>query len=113
MNTSEVIYAWRAILASRAPSVSIEITKECPLRCPGCHAFDPANLDGTVQLRELSDFKGEELVRRVLALVDRHKPLHVSPAGLDPFVRYREVERLLPQLQARVVHTQLVTSPIL
>ncbi len=110
MNTSEVIHAWRAILAGRAPSISIEITKECPLRCPGCYAFDPAHLGGTVQLRELSDFKGEELVRRVLALVDRHKPLHVSLVGGDPLVRYREVEQLLPQLEARGVHTQLVTS---
>jgi sulfatase maturation enzyme AslB (radical SAM superfamily) len=110
MNTSEVIHAWRAILAGRAPSISIEITKECPLRCPGCYAFDPAHLGGSVQLRELSDFKGEELVRRVLALVDRHKPLHVSLVGGDPLVRYREVEQLLPQLEARGVHTQLVTS---
>ena len=110
MNTSEVIRAWRTILAGRAPSISIEITKECPLRCPGCYAFVPAYLGGTVQLRELSDFKGEELVRRVLALVDRHKSLHVSLVGGDPLVRYQEVEQLLPQLEARGVHTQLVTS---
>ena len=110
MKISEVIRAWRAILAGRAPSMSIEITKECPLRCPGCYAFDPAHLGGSVQLRELSDFKGEELVCRVLALVDRHKPLHVSLVGGDPLVRYREVEQLLPQLEARGIHTQLVTS---
>jgi pyruvate-formate lyase-activating enzyme len=30
--------------------------------------------------------------------------------GGDPLVRYREVEQLLPQLEARGVHTQLVTS---
>jgi len=110
MNTSEVIRAWRTILAGRVPSISIAITKECPLRCPGCYAFVPAYLGGTVQLRELSDFKGEELVRRVLALVDRHKSLHVSLVGGDPLVRYQEVEQLLPQLEARGVHTQLVTS---
>ncbi|MGH9528183.1 MAG: radical SAM protein, partial [Terriglobales bacterium] len=34
----------------------------------------------------------------------------VSLVGGDPLVRYRELERLLPQLQARGVHTQVVTS---
>jgi hypothetical protein len=110
MNPSEVIDAWRVTLAGRAPSISVEITKEFPLRCPGCYTFDPAQLGGTVQLRELSDFKGGELVRRVLALVDRHKPLHVSLVGGDLPARYREVEQLLPQLEARGCHTQLVTS---
>ena len=110
MKTQEVLAAWRAILAGRAPSISIEITKECPLRCPGCYAFDEAHLGGSTTLRQLSDFKGDELVRRVLALVDRCKPLHVSLVGGDPLVRYREVERLLPEMERRGVHTQVVTS---
>ena len=110
MKKSEVLHAWLRILAGRAPSLSIEITKECPLRCPGCYAFDAAHLGGTTQLRELSDFKGEELVTRVLALIDKHKPLHVSLVGGDPMVRYREVDMLLPQIESRGVHTQVVTS---
>ncbi len=110
MKKSEVLQAWARILAGRAPSLSIEITKECPLRCPGCYAFDAAHLGGSVQLRELSDFKGEELVRRVLGLVDEHKPLHVSLVGGDPLVRYREVEQLLPEMEKRGVYTQIVTS---
>lgn len=110
MKTTEVLQAWAAILAGRAPSLSIEITKECPLRCPGCYAFDAAHLGGSTKLRELSDFKGDELVTRILALVDRHKPLHVSLVGGDPLVRYREVDALLPQLESRGVHTQVVTS---
>jgi len=89
MKTKEVLAAWRGILAGRAPSISIEITKECPLRCPGCYAFDAAHLGGGTTLRELSDFKGDDLVSRILALVDRHKPLHVSLVGGDPLVRYR------------------------
>ena len=84
MKKSEVLHAWLKILGGRAPSLSIEITKECPLRCPGCYAFDAAHLGGTAQLRELSDFKGEELVAKVLALIDKHKPLHVSLVGGDP-----------------------------
>jgi MoaA/NifB/PqqE/SkfB family radical SAM enzyme len=110
MKKSEVIQAWLRILAGRAPSLSIEITKECPLRCPGCYAFDEAHLGGKSRLRELSDFKGDELVAKVLALIDEHKPLHVSLVGGDPLVRYRELEKLLPQIERRGVHTQVVTS---
>ncbi|MGA8042625.1 MAG: radical SAM protein [Terracidiphilus sp.] len=110
MKHTEVLRAWARILAGRAPSLSIEITKECPLRCPGCYAFDAAHLGGPTQLRELSDFKGDELVARVLALIDEHKPLHVSLVGGDPLVRYREVDALLPEIERRGVHTQIVTS---
>jgi MoaA/NifB/PqqE/SkfB family radical SAM enzyme len=110
MKTSEVLHAWASILSGRAPSLSIEITKECPLRCPGCYAYDAAHLGGAAQLRDLSDFKGDELVNRVLALVDEHKPVHVSLVGGDPLVRYRELDALLFRLERRGVYTQIVTS---
>jgi len=110
MKTTEVLQAWAGILAGHKPSLSIEITKECPLRCPGCYAFDAAHLGGETALRQLSDFKGEELVRKILAIVDREKPLHVSLVGGDPMVRYRELEMLLPELDKREIHTQVVTS---
>lgn len=110
MKKSEVLNAWALILAGRAPSLSIEITKECPLRCPGCYAFDPAHLGGAIQLHQLSDFQGYDLVGRVLALIDERKPLHVSLVGGDPMVRFREIEMLLPQIERRGVHTQIVTS---
>ena len=80
------------------------------MRCPGCYAFDPAHLGGATQLRQLSDFKGDELISKVLAVIDEYKPLHVSLVGGDPMVRYRELELLLPQIESRGVHTQLVTS---
>jgi MoaA/NifB/PqqE/SkfB family radical SAM enzyme len=110
MKVSEVLQAWAGILKGRKPSLSIEITKECPLRCPGCYAFDEAHLGGETALRQLSDFKGGELVKKVLAIVDREKPLHISLVGGDPLVRYRELEVLLPELDARGIHTQVVTS---
>ena len=110
MRTSEVIHAWANILAGRAPSLSIEITKECPLRCPGCYAFEANHLGNGVQLKQLSDFRGDELVARVLGVIDDHKPLHVSLVGGDPLVRYRELEQLLPQIESRGIHTQVVTS---
>ncbi len=110
MKTSEVLQAWSSILDGRAPSLSIEITKECPLRCPGCYAFDAAHLGSDVQLRQLSDFKGDELVTRVLAVIDEHRPRHVSLVGGDPLVRYRELERLIPEIERRGIHLQIVTS---
>lgn len=110
MKTSEVLRAWARILGGRAPSLSIEITKECPLRCPGCYAFDAAHLGGATQLRELSDYKGDDLVTRVLTLIDEMRPLHVSLVGGDPMVRYRELALMLPQIESRGVHTQIVTS---
>src|ERR1700723_4209370 len=110
MKKSEVFNAWAGILAGRAPSLSIEITKECPLRCPGCYAFDAAHLGGATELRQLSDFKGDELVTKVLAIIDQHRPLHVSLVGGDPLVRYRELELLLPQIFSRGIHVQVVTS---
>src|SRR5271170_2814468 len=110
MKKSEVLHAWARILSGRAPSLSIEITKECPLHCPGCYAFDPAHLGHNTLLRELSDYRGDELVNRILSLLDKHKPLHVSLVGGDPFVRYRELEQLIPQIEARAIHTQVVTS---
>src|ERR1700686_3836236 len=110
MNKSEVLHAWARILAGRAPSLSIEITKECPLRCPGCYAFDAAHLGGATELRSLSDFRGNDLVAKVLAIIDDLKPLHVSLVGGDPMGRHRELELLLPEIEKRGVHTQVVTS---
>src|ERR1700742_1661882 len=111
MKKSEVLSAWSNILSGKKPTLSIEITRECPLRCPGCYAYEPEHL-GTpgVSLRQLSDYKGDDLVTRLLAIVDREKPVHLSIVGGDPLVRYRELEKLLPQLEERGIHVQLVTS---
>lgn len=110
MYTSEIIQAWGKILRGEQPTLSIEITRECPLRCPGCYAYDNGHLGGGQTLRELSDRKGQALVDGVLEIVDRLKPLHLSIVGGDPLVRYRELELLLPQLFARGIHVQVVTS---
>ncbi len=107
---SDVFRAWGKILQGEQPSLSIEITKECPLRCPGCYAYDTSHLGGDILLRDLNDRKGQELVGGVLELVDRLKPLHLSIVGGDPLVRYRELEALVPQLMDRGIHVQIVTS---
>ena len=103
-----VLQTWGRTLTGRVPSLSIEITRECPLRCPGCYAYEDLHL-GTNNLRSLSDFKGKDLITRVLALLDEHKPLHLSIVGGDPLVRYRELDVLLPQVTKRC-HVQVVTS---
>src|SRR5919204_3362805 len=108
----DVIQAWGRILSGYRPNLSVEITKECPLRCPGCYAYGDDHLGGDVTLRGLSDYKGDELVARFMALVDRLRPLHVSIVGGEPLVRYRELGRILPQLAERRIHTQLVTSAV-
>jgi MoaA/NifB/PqqE/SkfB family radical SAM enzyme len=110
MNAQEIIRAWGRILQGRRPSLSIEITRECPLRCPGCYAYEPGHPGDGLNLRQLSDYRGGDLVLRVLALVDQLRPLHLSIVGGDPLVRYRELEAILPQLAVRRIHTQLVTS---
>lgn len=111
MKAQEILQSWSTILGGRKPLMSIEITRECPLRCPGCYAYDEAHLGGNgVTLRVLSDYKQDALVKGVLDLVDQYRPLHVSLVGGDPMVRYRELEQILPALEARGIHTQLVTS---
>jgi MoaA/NifB/PqqE/SkfB family radical SAM enzyme len=104
-----ILQTWVRTLRGQRPSLSIEITRECPLRCPGCYAYEDAHLGGP-NLRSVADFKGAELISNVLALVDKHKPLHLSIVGGDPLVRYRELDVLLPQLARRGIHVQVVTS---
>jgi len=107
-----VITAWGRILAGYQPALSIEITRECPLRCPGCYAYGDDHLGGDLTLREVRDFKGQALIDGVIDLVDRHRPLHVSIVGGEPLVRYRELNAILPLLAQRRIHTQLVTSAV-
>ena len=112
MNTvpvKPILQTWGRTICGRVPTLSLEITRECPLRCPGCYAYEDAHL-GTTNLRSLADFKGQELVTRVLELVDRYHPLHLSIVGGDPLVRFRELDALLPQLMSREINVQVVTS---
>lgn len=107
-----VFGAWGRILAGYTPALSIEITRECPLRCPGCYAYGDDHLGGAMTLREVSDFKGQALVDGVIEIVERLRPLHVSLVGGEPLVRYRELNTLLPLLSKRGIHVQLVTSAV-
>ena len=112
MEKGAVLQAWGLILGGYQPNLSIEITRECPLRCPGCYAYNDEHLGGGVVLRELADYKGQQLVDGVMEVVRRYKPLHLSIVGGEPLVRYRELEQLLPMLTGMGIHTQVVTSAV-
>lgn len=113
MNKSDVFRAWGKILTGRQPSLSIEITRECPLRCPGCYAYEPEHLSEVGQnLRSVSDYKGDDLIEKVLEIVKEHRPIHLSIVGGEPLVRFRELSILLPQLSEMGVAVQLVTSAV-
>jgi len=110
VKTHDLVRAWGGLLRGRKPALSIEITKECPLRCPGCYAFADEHVGPGVNLKHLSDLRGDALIDGVTELVRRRRPLHVSLVGGDPLVRYRELEILVPRLLAMGTFVQLVTS---
>lgn len=104
--------AWGRILRGYRPNLSIEITRECPLRCPGCYAYGDEHLGGGQTLRTLADLKGQALVDGILDTVRRFKPIHLSLVGGEPLVRFRELDVLLPQLAEQGIYTQVVTSAV-
>jgi MoaA/NifB/PqqE/SkfB family radical SAM enzyme len=112
MKQADIIPAWGSILRGRRPLLSLEITRECPLQCPGCYAYEPGHLGAAGPLRQLSDLQGEDLITGVLQLIDRLRPLHLSIVGGEPLVRYRELNVLLPKLDRMGIEVQLVTSAV-
>jgi organic radical activating enzyme len=109
----ELIRSWGKLLLGKTPLLSIEVTSECPLRCPGCYAYAERHVGGQASLRTTPDYHGDELVDRLLELIDRHDPLHVSLVGGEPLLRHRELSRVLPVLSARDIPTLVVTSGVL
>lgn len=66
MRKTAILPAWARILRGYKPLLSIEITKECPLSCPGCYAYEDEHLGNGTTLRQLSDYKGDSLVEGIL-----------------------------------------------
>lgn len=112
MTRSDLLPAWSRILRGYRPLLSIEITKECPLRCPGCYAYGAGHLGDVITLRQLSDRKGDQLVSGVIGLVRKYRPIHISIVGGEPLVRWRELDVLLPKLDAMRIEVQIVTSAV-
>ncbi|HSU30958.1 MAG TPA: radical SAM protein [Bryobacteraceae bacterium] len=114
MRLSNVFQSWGKVLAGNIPMLSIEVTRECPLRCPGCYAYGESHLgEGGPNLKSVSDYRGDELVRKVIGLVDEHQPLQVSLVGGEPLVRHRELTRIIPELGRRGIYTLVVTSAVI
>jgi len=112
MRHANVFRAWGRILSGFHPTLSIEITRECPLHCPGCYAYEPQHLGDLGPLRSLGDFRGQALIDGVLALVRELRPVYVAIVGGEPLVRLQELDSLLPQLSRMGVTVQLVTSAV-
>src|ERR1700691_419178 len=81
MRALNFLSSWGKILRGKIPLLSIEITRECPLSCPGCYAYGDSHLGEGSRLADVSDFRGDELVERILDLVTRHDPVQVSLVG--------------------------------
>ena len=113
LTPGHILTAWARILTGRVPILSIEITRECPLSCPGCYAYGDTHLGGGVTLSELNDLRGDALVDGILGLVRKHKPMHVSLVGGEPMVRNRELDRVLPVLSSMEIFTMVVTSGVI
>ena len=109
----DIFSAWARVLTGSVPMLSIEITRECPLTCPGCYAYGDTHLGRGVTLSELKDLRGDDLVNGVVNLVRKHKPLHVSLVGGEPMVRHRELSRILPILSGMNIFTLVVTSGVI
>lgn len=113
MRPLNILQSWGKVLRGHTPLLSIEITRECPLHCPGCYAYGESHLGGGVVLRDVNERRGDELVRGVVGLVDRYQPLHVSLVGGEPMMRHRELSRILPELSDRGIYTMVVSSGVI
>ena len=113
MKPIHLVQSWGKILRGKIPLLSIEITRECPLSCPGCYAYGDSHLGDGPRLSELADFRGDELVAGILATVKRHDPVHVSLVGGEPLIRHRELSRVLPELSRQGRFAMVVTSAVI
>ena len=101
MRLIDVVRAWGKILAGYQPFLSIEVTRECPLRCPGCYAYEQNHLGGNVTLRQLSDKRGPALVGGIR--------LHL----LDQFLYDGSTDRLVREgLEVGAPVDQLALQPL-
>ncbi len=112
MRKTDIFPAWGRILQGYHPFLSIEITKECPLRCPGCYAYSREHIGNGSGIRSLSEWQGDELVNNVLELVNKFRPLHVSIVGGEPLLRYKEVTQIIGHLADLGIEVQVVTSAV-
>src|SRR5688500_19453450 len=104
LDAGKLFTGFSRLLRGYSPLLSIEITRECPLRCPGCYAYGDEHLGGGVTLRGLRDLTGEALVNGGLEVIRARKPMQVSFVGGEPLIRHKELSRILPVLDAKGVY---------
>jgi organic radical activating enzyme len=112
MRSSDIFPVWGRILRGFQPFLSVEITKECPLQCPGCYAYAPGHLNERHSIRSVPEWRGNELIDRFFAGVRLFHPLHVSIVGGEPLLRYRELTPIIGRLDKMGIETQIVTSAV-
>ena len=110
MYTSEIVQAWGKILKGEKPPAFDRNYQGMPVEMPRLLRVRRRPFGGGPTPRDLNDRRGQALVDGVLEVVYCIKPLHLSIVGANPMVRYRELELIIPQLLARGVHVQIVTS---
>ncbi len=111
MRASDLVRACGCVLTGHTPALAIEITKECPLSCPGCYAYHPEHLGGA-PLASLSDAKGRDLVDGVLNLIAEQHPIVVYLVGGEPLLRFRELDEIIPKVCNQGIDLRLVTSAV-
>ena len=91
--------------AASSPAIPLRFPSRSPAsaRCAAPAATRTATIISAASSRcaRSATSKARSSIDGVLALVDRHQPLHVSIVGGEPLVRYRELNTLLPALAAR------------
>lgn len=112
MKKRAIFPAWSCILQGRKPFLAVEITRECPLHCPGCYAYEEAHLNNGKVLRQAPEFRGNDLVEGVLGLIQHYRPIHLSIVGGEPLIRQREMNILLPRLDSMGLEVQFITSAV-
>lgn len=103
--------SWGKLLRGNTPLLSIEVTRECPLHCPGCYARADTHAAGAAP--KTADLRRDDLIAGIGRLVDRHNPIHVSLVGGEPLLRRDELDVVLPDLSRRGIVTMVVTSAVL
>ncbi len=111
MRHSRIFRAWGQILLGRRPALALEVTNKCPLSCPGCYAYHPHHVSGT-SLELIRDYRGDELVERVLGLVNAKRPQGLFLVGGEPLLRIKELRKILPEMSKRGIEVEVVTSGV-
>ena len=107
-----IFTSWGRILGGYMPSLSIEITRECPLRCPGCYAYGDDHLGGATTLRQLHDFKGQALIDGKFDHVGKIKgPILRGLSARAPFFHNGSARTLLDAVRFYEKRFGLVLTP--